>query len=70
MQYFYIQALIKKEINKINKITVTVAKIDSSQWSGKNFITWAWLASTTIINDDPVQSVLYYSVRRSIMLCS
>jgi hypothetical protein len=30
-------------------MTVTVTKIDSSQRGGKNFITWAWLASTTII---------------------
>jgi hypothetical protein len=30
-------------------MTVTSTKIDSSHESGKNFITWAWPASTTII---------------------
>jgi hypothetical protein len=31
------------------KMTMTATKIDSSHESGKNFITWAWPASTTII---------------------
>jgi hypothetical protein len=35
-------------------MTVTATKIDSSNESGKNFITWAWPASTTIIYDSPV----------------
>jgi hypothetical protein len=35
-------------------VTVTATKIDSSNESGKNFITWAWPASTTIIYDSPV----------------
>jgi hypothetical protein len=30
-------------------MTVTATKIESSHESGKNFITWAWPASTTII---------------------
>jgi hypothetical protein len=30
------------------KETMTATKIDSSHESGKNFITWAWPASTTI----------------------
>jgi hypothetical protein len=30
-------------------------KTDSSHESGKNFITWAWPASTTIIYNNPVQ---------------
>jgi hypothetical protein len=29
-------------------MTVTATKIDSSHESGKNFIIWAWHASTTI----------------------
>jgi hypothetical protein len=33
----------------LKKITVTSTKIDSSHESGKNFITWTWPASTTII---------------------
>jgi hypothetical protein len=37
-------------------MTVTATKIDSSHESGKNFITWAWPASTTIIYNNPVQS--------------
>jgi hypothetical protein len=35
-------------------MTVTATKIDSSHESGKNFITWAWPASTTIIYNNPV----------------
>jgi hypothetical protein len=35
-------------------MTLTVTKIDSSQRGDKNFIIWAWLASTTIIYNDPV----------------
>jgi hypothetical protein len=35
-------------------MTVTATKIDSSHKSGKNFITWAWPASTTIIYNNPV----------------
>jgi hypothetical protein len=31
-----------------------MTKIDNSQLGGKIFITWAWLASTTIIYNDPV----------------
>jgi hypothetical protein len=38
----------------IQKMTVTATKIDSSHESGKNFITWAWPASTTIIYNKPV----------------
>jgi hypothetical protein len=33
---------------------VTATKIDSSHESGKNFITWAWPTSTTIIYNNPV----------------
>jgi hypothetical protein len=36
------------------KITVTATTIDSSHESGKNFITWAWPASTTVIYNNPV----------------
>jgi hypothetical protein len=35
-------------------MTVTATKIDSSHKSGKNFITWTWPASTTIIYNNPV----------------
>jgi hypothetical protein len=35
-------------------MTVTATKIDSSHESGKNCITWAWPASTTIIYNNPV----------------
>jgi hypothetical protein len=36
-------------------MTVTATKIDSSHENGKNLITWAWPASTTIIyNNNPV----------------
>jgi hypothetical protein len=35
-------------------MTVTATKIDSSHESGKNFITWEWPASTTIIQNNPV----------------
>jgi hypothetical protein len=40
-------------------MTVTATKIDTSHESGKNFITWAWPASTTIIynNNNPVEEV-------------
>jgi hypothetical protein len=38
----------------IQKITVTSTKIDSSHESGKNFITWTWPASTTIIYNNHV----------------
>jgi hypothetical protein len=34
---------------------VTATKIDSSHESGKNVITWAWPASTTIIYNNPVE---------------
>jgi hypothetical protein len=30
-------------------MTVTATKIDSTHETGKNFITWAWPASPTII---------------------
>jgi hypothetical protein len=50
-----------KKINKILvtalftlKMTVTATKIDSSHESGKNFVTWAWPTSTTIIYNNPV----------------
>jgi hypothetical protein len=33
---------------------MTAQKIDSSHESGKNFITWTWPASTTIIYNKPV----------------
>jgi hypothetical protein len=39
-------------------MTVTVIKVDSSHESGKNFITWAWPASTTIIYNNPVHMYL------------
>jgi hypothetical protein len=37
-------------------MTETATKIDSSLFteSGKNFLTWAWPASTTIIYNNPV----------------
>jgi hypothetical protein len=35
-------------------MTVPATKIDSSHESGKNVITWAWPASTTIIYSNPV----------------
>jgi hypothetical protein len=35
-------------------MTVTATKIDSSHESGKNLITWAWSASTTVIHTNPV----------------
>jgi hypothetical protein len=35
-------------------MTVTVTKIDSLHKSEKNFITWAWPTSTTIIYNNPV----------------
>jgi hypothetical protein len=38
----------------LKKITVTSTKIDSSHESGKNFITWTWPASTTIIYNNHV----------------
>jgi hypothetical protein len=44
-----------KKINEIlitalfKKMTVRATKIDCSHERGKNFITWAWPASTTII---------------------
>jgi hypothetical protein len=41
-------------------MTVTATKIDSSHESGKNFITWAWPASTSIIYNKPVQFVLLF----------
>jgi hypothetical protein len=37
-------------------MTVTATKIDSSNERGKNLITWAWSASTTIIYNNPVES--------------
>jgi hypothetical protein len=41
-------------------MTLTATKIDSSHESGKNFITWAWPASTTIIYKitHPVETLL------------
>jgi hypothetical protein len=39
-------------------MTLTATKIDSSHESGKNFITWAWPASTTIIYNNPVVDYL------------
>jgi hypothetical protein len=36
------------------KMTVTATKNDSSHESGKNFTTWAWPTSTTIIYNNPV----------------
>jgi hypothetical protein len=54
-QHFWIQSLIKKKKIKFSsthfhlKVTVTETKIDSSHESGKNFITWAWPTSSTII---------------------
>jgi hypothetical protein len=44
------------------KITVTWTKVDSSHESGKNFITWTWLASTTIIYNN------HYLAREKISL--
>jgi hypothetical protein len=40
-------------------MTLTATKIDSSHESGKNFITWAWPVSTTIIynNYSPCRNV-------------
>jgi hypothetical protein len=38
-------------------MTVTATKIDSSHESSKNFITWAWPASTTIIYNNPVPKI-------------
>jgi hypothetical protein len=37
-------------------MTGTMTKIDSSNKSSKNLITWAWPASTTIIYNNPVES--------------
>jgi hypothetical protein len=37
-------------------MTVTATKIDSSHESGKNFITWEWSTSTTIIYNNPVHT--------------
>jgi hypothetical protein len=39
-------------------MTVTATKIDSSDESGKNFVTWAWPPSTTIIYNNPVLKAL------------
>jgi hypothetical protein len=38
-------------------MTVTATKIDSLHENGKNFITWAWPASTTIIYNNHVKSM-------------
>jgi hypothetical protein len=38
-------------------MTVTATNIDSSHESGKNSITWAWPAWTTIILNNPVKFV-------------
>jgi hypothetical protein len=38
-------------------MTVTATKIDSSHESSKNSITWAWLASTTIVYSNPVLKI-------------
>jgi hypothetical protein len=43
-------------------MTVTATKIDSSHESGKNFITWPWPASTTIIYNNAVD--------RQLMICT
>jgi hypothetical protein len=43
-------------------MTLTTTKIDSSHESGKNFITWAWPASTTIIYNNPVDTFTNVSV--------
>jgi hypothetical protein len=36
-------------------MTVTATKIDSSNESGKNVLTWEWPASTTIIYNNPTK---------------
>jgi hypothetical protein len=38
-------------------MTVIATKIDSSHESGKNFITWAWSASTTIIYNNTIHII-------------
>jgi hypothetical protein len=56
-------------------MTLTATKIDSSHESGKNFITWAWPASTTIIynNYSPCRNVaktLFISLKLSRKICT
>jgi hypothetical protein len=66
LNWVQIQSLIKKKKNKthhrtfhLKKCTVTATKIDSSHESSKNFITWAWPASTTIIYNNSVLCLQY-----------
>jgi hypothetical protein len=63
---FWIQSLIKKTaphfLPKKKKMTVTATKIDSSHESGKNVITWAWPASTTINYNYPCNDRQYFFV--------
>jgi hypothetical protein len=49
-------------------MTVTAAKIDSSHESGKNFITWAWPAATTIIYNNPACLLRYQTLSVSIFV--
>jgi hypothetical protein len=56
-------------------MTLTATKIDSSHESGKNFITWAWPTSTTIIynNYSPCRNVaktLFISLKLSRKICT
>jgi hypothetical protein len=65
-QYFWIQSLIKKKINKTHHRTFHLKKIDSSHESGKNLVTWALPALTTIIYNDPVLlTVLHLTIKFS-----
>jgi hypothetical protein len=41
-------------------MTVTATKINSSHECGKNFITWAWPASTTIIYNKVIYATRFY----------
>jgi hypothetical protein len=64
-QCFWIQSLIKKNKQNPHHRTFhqkpkTATKIDSSHESGKNFITWAWPASTTIISNN-LYNLTYYN---------
>jgi hypothetical protein len=48
-------------------MTVIATKIDSSHESGKNLITWAWPASTTIIyNNLYNETTRFYMPKKSI----
>jgi hypothetical protein len=54
-------------------MTLTATKIDSLHQSGKNFIIWAWPASTTIIynNYSPVETLLKLcSLKLSRKICT